>query len=76
VSGRFHTFTAKTAWQPGDDGTPVTVNDLLVGMIRDGSLPVLPLVPSPQPEIVSINAILDDVNAKGGPGAGFTPIRA
>jgi len=57
-------------WQPGDDGAPVTVNDLLVGMVRDGTVPAGPLT-QPGPGIVLFQAILDDVDAKGGPGAGF-----
>lgn len=44
-------------------------------MIREGSVTLL-LVPPTRPEIVKINAILDDANAKGGPGAGFTPVPA
>lgn len=60
-------------WQPDDDGAPITANDLLVGMIRDGSIPAVGLL-HPRPEIVLFSAILTDVNAKGGPGAGFTPI--
>lgn len=58
-------------WEPGDDGAPVTVDDRLVGMVRDGSAPVLPLG-LPGSGIVLFQAILDDVNARGGPGAGFT----
>ncbi|MEB3031909.1 S1 family peptidase [[Mycobacterium] nativiensis] len=58
-------------WQPGDDGAPVTVDDLIVGMVRDGSVPVAPLA-QPGSGIVLFSAIVDDVNAKGGPGAGFT----
>lgn len=57
-------------WQPGDDGAPVTVDNLLIGMIRDGSMPVAPLS-QPGVGVVPFGAILDDVNAKGGPGAGF-----
>lgn len=57
-------------WLPGDDGAPVTVDDLLVGMVRDGTVPVGPLT-QPGPGIVLFQAILDDVDAKGGPGAGF-----
>lgn len=68
-------YTAKAPWQPGDDGAPATVNDLLIGMFRDGSV-TLALVPPTRPEILKISALLDDVNAKGGPGAGFTPIPA
>jgi hypothetical protein len=62
-------------WQPDDDGAPVTANDLLVGMVRDGSVASPPLL-HPRPEIVLFSAILNDVNAKGGPGAGFSPILA
>ncbi|MBS9532358.1 serine protease [Mycobacterium sp. M1] len=58
-------------WQPGDDGAPVTVDDLIVGMVPDGSVPVAPLA-QPASGIVSFSAILDDVNTRGGSGAGFT----
>ena len=58
-------------WQPGDDGAPVTVNDLIVGMVRDSSVPVAPLA-QPASGIVLFSEILDDVNVKGGPGSGFT----
>jgi hypothetical protein len=68
---------------PAAPRAPVTADDLLVGMIRGGFDPGGPLpagaFPFPlraRPEIVSINAILADVNAKGGPGAGFTPVGA
>jgi hypothetical protein len=73
---------------PDDAGAPITVNDALVGMIRGGFTPTdrpCPeiqgiVAPHPyfpkedQPQIVSFDAILGDVNAKGGPGTGFTPI--
>lgn len=76
---------------PGDSGAAVTVNALLVGMIRggfelSGRCPTfvgaaghgghwdVPL--RDRPEITSINTILDDVNARGGPGTGFTPVGA
>lgn len=73
---------------PDDEGAPLTVNDLLVGMIRGGFTPdgspcpqihgfvaVQPYFPPrDRPQIVSIDAILVNVNAKGGPGAGFSPI--
>jgi hypothetical protein len=62
--------TAEEWWQPGDDGSPITIDNLIVGMIRDGSTPVAPLDQS-GPGIVMIKEILADVNAKGGPGAGF-----
>lgn len=57
-------------WQPGDDGAPITIDNLLIGMVRDGTVPTAPL-DQPGPGIVMFTAILDDVNAKGGPGAGF-----
>lgn len=71
---------------PDDDGAPVTANDLLVGMIKDSG-PLggpsqicgfyvyhAPVYWPPEPQIVSINSIIDDINSKGGPGAGFTPV--
>lgn len=56
-------------WLPGDDGAPVTVDNLLIGMVRDATVPG----PLEQlgPGIVMVKAIIDDLNAKGGPGAGF-----
>jgi hypothetical protein len=75
VVGKPAAMTLKTPWQPDDDGAPVTANDLLVGMIRDGRAMSLNAIPT-RPIVVLINAITDDVNAKGGPGAGFTPIPA
>jgi hypothetical protein len=75
---------------PDDEGAPLTVNDLLVGMIRGGFTPdgspcpqiqgfvaVHPYFPPrDRPQIVLFSAILNDVNAKGGPGTGFSPIPA
>jgi hypothetical protein len=75
---------------PGDAGAPLTVNDQLIGMIRGGFTPdgsPCPQmhdfdIPHPyfpkqdRPQVVSFDAILGDVNAKGGPGAGFSPIPA
>lgn len=71
----------------GDAGAAVTVNDLLVGMIRGdfpqpGRCPIriwnghfmmrkIPL--RDRPEVTSMTTIVDDLDAKGGPGAGFTP---
>lgn len=67
------------AWQPGDDGAPVTVDGQLVGMTRKGSTTAI-LGPIPEMSthisFTLFSAILNDVNAKGGPGAGFTPIPA
>ncbi|MDD7811442.1 serine protease [Mycobacterium sp. CSUR Q5927] len=62
--------TAEEWWQPGDDGSPITMDNLIVGMVRDGSTPVAPLDQS-GPGIVMFKEVLADVNAKGGPGAGF-----
>jgi hypothetical protein len=66
-------------YQPGDNGAPVTSNGLLVGLIFAG-------VYFPWPDIfitqgwsttfVEFDAILDDVNSTGGPGAGFAPVPA
>lgn len=85
------TRMAMACGNPDDAGAPVTVNDLLIGMIRGGFIPSGGPCPEPgrpipgfapiakypksdRPQIVSIDAILDDVNAKGGPGAGFVPV--
>jgi hypothetical protein len=68
------------AYQPGDDGGPVTSNGLLVGMIYNGfaTLATGPFIvghgSQPQIRVHYISAILGDVNAKGGLGAGFSPI--
>jgi hypothetical protein len=70
-------FKLHALFQPGDDGGPVTSDDLLIGMIRNGFAVPGDLQGNP-PVIVTrctlFSAIIDDVNAKGGPGAGFTPI--
>jgi len=79
------TLNAHECANPDDSGAPVTVNDLLIGMVRGGFIPGIPCpVPSPfpgvaffpvaaQPEVVSINAIIANA-AKGGPGVGFVPV--
>jgi hypothetical protein len=68
-----------TLFQAGDDGGPVTSDDLLIGMIRSGWNVPGDLQGAP-PVIVTkltlFSAILDDVNANGGPGGGFTPVPA
>jgi hypothetical protein len=67
------------SWQPGDDGEPVTVGGQLVGITRKGSTTAI-LGPIPEMSthigFTLFSAILADVNAKGGPGAGFSPIPA
>ena len=68
--------------QPGDSGAPVTVNNLLVGMIHGAfsdNLPtcIIKYIPLHTPAVVmSFNADLADVNAKHRPGAGYTPLPA
>ncbi|WP_293052349.1 serine protease [Mycobacterium sp.] len=68
--------TDMPAWQPGDDGAPLTVDDQLVGMTREGFTIVAGVVPKviTHVTLTLFSAILDDVNSNGGPGAGFTPI--
>lgn len=65
------------AWQPGDNGEPVTVDGQLVGLTRRGdSTPILGPIPEISTHIgfTLFSAILADVNAKSGPGEGFSPI--
>jgi hypothetical protein len=66
------------AWELGDDGAPATVGGQLVGLIAKGH--VMSLVPPQTPpggpaqiRVALFSAIMNDVNAKGGPGAGFSP---
>jgi hypothetical protein len=76
------TIVMQVCGQPGDSGGPVTVNNLLVGMIHGAfseNLPVciIKYIPLHTPAVVeSINAILADLKAKGRPGAGFVPVPA
>jgi hypothetical protein len=66
-------------FQPGDAGRPVTADDLLIGLVVDGyTIPgdTLGNLPLPDTQLILFSAIVNDVNAKGGPGAGFTPISA
>ncbi|MBS9534683.1 serine protease [Mycobacterium sp. M1] len=72
---------------PDDAGAPVTVDGLLVGMIRGnfpdpgrcperrftGKVWVRKIPLRDRPEITSINAVIADLNARGGAGAGFVP---
>jgi hypothetical protein len=64
-------------FQPGNDGAPITSDDLLIGLVQGGHTiaadPTIPRVDITQ--YTKFSAVLGDVNAKGGPGAGFTPIR-
>ncbi len=65
---------------PGDSGAPVTVDNLLVGMIHGAfseALPtcVLKFIPLHTPAVtMSFNTQLADITAKGRPGSGFVPI--
>ncbi len=67
---------------PGDSGAPVTVNNLLVGMIHGAfseNLPtcVIKYIPLHTPAVtMSINTQLADIAAKGRPGTGFVPVGA
>jgi hypothetical protein len=62
-------------FQPGDDGGPVTSDDLLVAIVRGGKvLTPQELPPFAVTNLVKFSAILADVNGNGGPGAGFAPV--
>lgn len=63
-------------FQPGDDGGPVTSNDLLIGLVYGGNTAPANLdIPQIDfTQYTKLSAIMNDVNAKGGPGAGFTPL--
>ncbi|MBS9536221.1 serine protease [Mycobacterium sp. M1] len=70
-------------FQSGDDGAPVTVDGFLVGMASNGYMhrvfwapSVVPFEEYPRVKMIYFSAILDDVNASGGAGSGFTPIPA
>jgi hypothetical protein len=62
--------------QPGDEGAPVTVDGQLVGLFRSGSDIFHPTTFRSASRFVFtlFSAILNDVNAKGVQGTGFTPI--
>jgi hypothetical protein len=76
------TIVMQVCGRPGDSGAPVTVNNLLVGMIHGAFSDALPdciikYIPLHTPAVVmDFNAILANVNAKKRPGAGFVPIAA
>jgi hypothetical protein len=62
-------------WHPGDEGEPFTVDGLLVGLSNHGyNLPAFPAPPVTHTGLTLFSAIMNDVNAKGGPGAGFSPV--
>jgi hypothetical protein len=76
------TIVMQVCGRPGDSGAPVTVNNLLVGMIHGAftdSLPtcVIKYIPLHTPAVVmSFSAIIADINAKHRAGAGFVPVAA
>lgn len=76
------TIVAQLCGRPGDSGGPVTANGMLVGMIHGAfseNLPgcIIKYIPLHTPAVVvSINAVLADLAAKGRPGAGFVPVAA
>jgi hypothetical protein len=82
VSGKPGSITANLpAWELGDDGAPITVAGQLVGLIVKGHVQaLLPAAATPrgqaQIRVALFSAIMNDINAKGGPGAGFSPIAA
>lgn len=74
------TIVMQVCGRPGDSGGPVVVNNMLVGMIHGAFSDALPTcvikyIPLHTPAVVvSINAVLGDVNSNNRPGAGFVPI--
>jgi hypothetical protein len=77
IPGPGANVTMHAPFQPGDDGRPVTCDGQLVGVVYEGH--VIPGDLQGSPSIPDTHfhkfiAISNDVNAKGGPGAGFTPI--
>jgi len=74
------TILNQVCGQPGDSGAPVTVNNLLVGMVHGAfteDLPtcVIKFVPLHTPAVtMSFNTQLADVAAKSRPGTGYMPI--
>jgi len=76
------TIVMQVCGRPGDSGAPVTVNNLLVGMIHGAftdNLPscVIKYIPLHTPAVVmSFNSILADINSRHRPGAGFVPLGA
>ena len=66
-------------FQPGDDGGPVTSDGLLIGLVYGGLNVPGDLQGNPPfyfTHLLKFSRVVDDVNAKGGPGAGFAPLSA
>ncbi|CAN5814856.1 S1 family peptidase [soil metagenome] len=65
---------------PGDSGAPVTVNNMLVGMLHGAFTDDLPTcavkyIPLHTPAVtMSFNTQLADITAKSRPGTGFVPV--
>jgi hypothetical protein len=76
------TIVMQVCGQPGDSGGPVVVDNMLVGMIHGAFSEKLPVcvvkyIPLHTPAVVvSINAVLADINSRNRPGAGFVPVPA
>lgn len=76
------TILTQVCGRPGDSGAPVTVDNLLVGMIHGAFSDALPecvikYIPLHTPAVaMDFNAILADINSKNRPGAGFVPVPA
>ena len=74
------TIVMQVCGRPGDSGAPVTVDNMLVGMIHGAFTDILPTcvikyVPLHTPAVVqSFSAIMADIDAKHRAGAGFVPI--
>lgn len=74
------TILNQVCGQPGDSGAPVTVNNMLVGMLHGAFTEELPTcivkyVPLHTPAVtMSINSTLADIAAKNRAGTGFVPI--
>jgi hypothetical protein len=71
---------SRATFQPGDEGRPVTADNLLIGIAYGGwvapDFGPLHYGLMPESHVVLFSAILNDVNTKGVPGAGFSPIPA
>ena len=66
-------------FQPGDDGGPATSDGLLIGLVYGGLNVPGDLQGNPPfyfTHLLKFSRVVADVNAKGVPGAGFTPIPA